>query len=104
MTKRKKNENIVDLRKRASDQEIMDISPDPIICDTDNSDANIILETRLNGYRQDNTRVFSMRMNEDLLTHIKQIARKKSVELKRDVPYQFLMIQAIEEKYPLSEE
>ena len=103
MAKKKKNESIADLRKRMSDQEIMNTSPDPIICDTENN-ANILLETRLGNYREANDIVFSMRMNGDLLKHIKQIAREKSVELKRDVPYQFLMIQAIEEKYPIPKE
>ena len=104
MAKRKKNESIKDFRERVSKDEIMDTAPDPMICDTGGSNANIILETRLGNYRDANDMVFSMRMNGDLLKHIKQIAREKSVELKANVPYQLLMIQAIEEKYPMSKE
>jgi len=104
MAKRKKNESIKEFRERVSKDDIMDTTPDSIICDTDNSNVNIILETRLENYRESNNIVFSMRMNEDLLKHIKQIAREKSAELKVDIPYQLLMIQAIEEKYSLSKE
>jgi cytidylate kinase len=104
MAKRKQNESIRDFRERVSKDEIMDTSPDPILCDTSNDNSNIVLETRLNNYRGSNDMVFSMRMNGDLLDHIKQIAREKSVELKKDVPYQLLIIQAVEEKYPLPEE
>ena len=104
MAKRKKNESIKDFRERVSKDEIMDTTADPIMCDTGGSNANIILETRLGNYRDANDMVFSMRMNGDLLKHIKQIAREKSAKLKADVPYQLLMIQAIEEKYPMPED
>ena len=104
MAKRKKNESIKEFRERVSKSEIMDTTPDPMICETGKGDDSIILETRLGNYREANTMVFSMRMNEDLLNHIKQVAREKSVELKANVPYQLLMIQAIEEKYPVPEE
>ncbi len=106
MAKRKKKESIADFRKRVSNTEICDTSPPPLALDITAKDedvnANGIIETRLKNYRKD-TIVFSMRMEQDLLDHIKQVAREKSAELKADVPYQLLMIQAIEEKYPIGE-
>lgn len=104
MAKRKKNESIAEFRKRTSDAEIMDTSAPPVDLDITAPDEDVnengIIETRLKNYRKD-TIVFSMRMEQDLLDHIKQVAREKSAELKVDVPYQLLMIQAIEEKYPI---
>jgi len=104
MAKRKKKESVTEFRDRVSKDEIMDTTADPMICETGSGNADIILETRLGNYRSANDMVFSMRMNGDLLKHIKQIAREKSAGLKADVPYQLLMIQAIEEKYPLPKE
>ena len=97
----KENKTISAFKKRSERDLIQDTSAGPMICDTDNSNADIILETRLNNYRKTNTVVFSMRMNEDLLNRVKQRAREKSAELKADVPYQLLIIQAVEERYPV---
>lgn len=103
MAKRKKNESIAEFRKRVSDAEIMDTFAGKMVLDVNamNEDVNEngIIEQRLENYRI-NDIVFSMRMDYDLLKHIRQIAREQSARLKVDVPYQLLISEAVKEKYP----
>jgi len=106
MAKRKKNESIAEFRKRVSNAEICDTSAPPVNLDVTARDEDVnengIIETRLKNYRKD-TIVFSMRMEQDLLDHIKQVAREESVRMKRDVPYQILIAEAVKDKYPMGE-
>lgn len=107
MAKRKKNESIAEFRKRASSEEIMDTSAGEMMLDLNAKDPDVnengIIEQRLKNYRI-NDIVFSMRMDQDLLEHIKQIAREQSAELKINIPYQMLISEAVVEKYPIGEE
>ena len=92
MAKRKKNESIAELRKRASEKEIMDISPPPMVPDLEAKDENInkngTMETSPGAHRKPDTMVFSMRMLPDELFHFKQLAREKSAKEYKDVSYQ----------------
>jgi hypothetical protein len=94
-----------EVRKIIKDDLIQDTSAPPLICDVTAQDEDVnedgIIEKKLKDYRL-NTVVFSMRMEQDLLTHIKQIAREKSAKLHIDVPYQMLISEAVIEKYPFS--
>ena len=103
MAKKKKNESIAELRTRTSGEEIMNISAPPMTLDVNAKDEDVnkdgIIEQRLKNHRANNM-VFSMRMDQDLLNHIKQVARQESARLKIDVPYQMLIAEAVEEKYP----
>ena len=99
--KKKKDESISTFKKRSEKGLITDTSPNPMICDTDNSDAPVVLETSLGGYRRSDSIVFSMRMRQDILEHFKQLAREKSVSERRDVSYQGLITEAALKTYPM---
>ena len=102
MKKKNKKEPI-----KVQDDIIQDTSAPPIACDTtiknDNVNENGIMELRLKSHRSNNM-VFSMRMDQDLLNHIKQIAREQSAKSRVNIPYQMLISEAVLEKYPMSEE
>jgi len=104
MGKRKKKKEPI----KAQNSLIQDTSADPILLDVNAKDENVnndgIIENRLKNHRGSNTIVFSMRMDQDLLNHIKQIARKQSVKERIDVPYQMLISEAVLEKYPMPKE
>ena len=68
-----------------------------------NPDGLITLEGRLHPNPPDSM-VFSMRMSQRLLNHIKQKARELSYKEQKDITYQMLIAQAVEEKYPIPEE
>lgn len=99
--KKKEDQSISAFKKRSEKGLIIDTSPDPMICDTGNSDAPVVLETRLGGYRRADSIVFSMRMRQDVLEHFKQLAREKSVSEHRDVSYQQLITEAALKSYPM---
>ena len=103
MAKRKKKESIEEFRKRTESDGIMDTSADEMMLDVNAKDEDVrsdgLIETRLKNYRRDDM-VFSMRMNEELLHRIKQAARVESAKRKVDIPYQMLICEAVDEKYP----
>lgn len=101
MKKKKEQKEII----RMENNIIQDTSAGPIILDLNEKDLNVdskgILDTERTSKKAFDSIVFSMRMNIDLLNHIKQIAREKSFKEKRDISYQSLISDAVEEKYPL---
>ena len=97
------------VKKSKKDSIITDTSAPPMVLDTEAKDpdvqSNSLLtqEARLHPSVPSDSIVFSMRMKKDLLDHVKQLARKKSYEEKRDISYQSLIAEAVEEKYPMQE-
>lgn len=104
MAKKKKNESIKDFRERVAKSEIMDTTPDPMICDTGGYSGPTILETRLGGHRKADSIVFSMRMGQRELDHFKQLAREKSAKDHVDVSYQQFITDAALKSYPMPKE
>jgi len=94
MEKKKEKDGILDTR---ADEMVLDLHKrDDIYADTN----SIIIETNLKEFRE-NTMVFAMRMNEDLLNHVKQKAREMSAKEKTDITYQMLISEAVANRYPL---
>ena len=93
MAKRKKKNNILDTK--AGDI-VLDIN-------SPNDDVEADGVTLKNGGKSigPNTMTFYMRMNVDLLDHIKQIARERSYNEQKDITYQMLIIDALEKAYPM---
>ena len=91
-------------RKR---EDILDTSEPPMNLDVTapdmdvRSDGLIVQEGRSNALPADSI-VFYMRMRQDLLNHIKQIARELSYKEQKDITYQMLICEAVEEKYPIN--
>jgi hypothetical protein len=67
-------------------------------------DSLLTIEARLHPNIPANTMVFSMRMEEDLLNHVKQIAREMSYKSKKNISYQAVINDAVISKYPLPKE
>ncbi len=112
MAKKKKKENpkvvVGDgtkpiVRKR---EEILDISAGEMILDVNAKDEEEkTIEGRLRAnHIPTNTTVFYMRMGEDLLKRVKQVARERSFKEEVDIPYQKIINEAVAEKYPVSKE
>jgi hypothetical protein len=86
------------------DNGILDTSAGEMILDVNAKDEEEktiegILNESLDGKRNDMT--ISFRINEEILKHIKQVAREISVGEKEDVNYQKLMVSVFLDKYPM---
>ncbi len=91
--------------RKVRQNNILDTSPDPLIVDTSiKPDLLMTIESRLHPNIPSDTIVFSMRMDKDLLDHIKQVAREISFKTKKNIGYQTIINEAVMEKYGIKKE
>lgn len=107
MTKRKKKESIIELRKRVSNAEIMDTSSPPIDLDVNSPEDGRTIEgllTLQRDYRTSDNITVSWRIPDEVLKHAKTIAMEESLKTKEEVHYQKLVLGCFLDKYPMSKE
>ena len=104
MAKRKKDESLADMRKRESDDQILDTSAPPMDLDVNASDEGKTIEGLLTLQRDygtsDNITV-SWRIPQEVMDHAKRVAMEESLKKKENIHYQKLVLGCFLDKYPM---
>jgi len=105
MAKRKKNESTKDFQKRTS--KVLDLTPDPMVCDVTASDGERTIEGMLKlerDYKTCDNMTVSWRVPGDVLKHAKKVAMEESLKKKDTIHYQKLVLGCFLDEFPMSEE
>jgi hypothetical protein len=104
MAKRKKNESIEELRKRADKGNILDTKAGEMMLDLDapveGRTIEGLLTLKRDYHRSDNITV-SWRIPEKLMKKAKEIAREEGAKKNEDIHYQKLIMGCFIEKYSI---
>jgi hypothetical protein len=92
------------MAKRKKKENILDTSPDPLLCDLNAPDEDRTIEGLLRlerNYVPSDNQTVSWRIPSEVFKHAKTVAMQESLKQGKDVHYQKLVMACFLEKYPM---